>query len=151
MRWVELGKTFYLSSRYHARNSSDEKLSEKPTKVYVCSPISFWYHTSILKINFHLKGNSYCTISTFHIFMMKCKKPNVWGAWEGLSPNLIQEKELLLASVDFRFGFRCQRNVCFYLLVHLLRFCVLGINNFYSTHKVTNNWEMFSCVKEDSM
>uniref|UniRef100_A0A8C6YYC9 MAX dimerization protein MGA n=1 Tax=Nothoprocta perdicaria TaxID=30464 RepID=A0A8C6YYC9_NOTPE len=27
--------------KYHARNSSDEKLSEKPTKVYVCSPLSF--------------------------------------------------------------------------------------------------------------
>uniref|UniRef100_A0A8D0KTP6 MAX gene-associated protein n=1 Tax=Strix occidentalis caurina TaxID=311401 RepID=A0A8D0KTP6_STROC len=28
--------------KYHARNSSDEKLSEKSTKVYVCSPLSFW-------------------------------------------------------------------------------------------------------------
>uniref|UniRef100_A0A8C3KF74 MAX gene-associated protein n=1 Tax=Calidris pygmaea TaxID=425635 RepID=A0A8C3KF74_9CHAR len=31
--------------KYHARNSSDEKLSEKPTKVYVCSPLSFWLKT----------------------------------------------------------------------------------------------------------
>uniref|UniRef100_A0A672TML1 MAX gene-associated protein n=1 Tax=Strigops habroptila TaxID=2489341 RepID=A0A672TML1_STRHB len=28
--------------KYHVRSSSDEKLSENPSKVYVCSPLSFW-------------------------------------------------------------------------------------------------------------
>lgn len=78
-----LGKTFYLSSRYHACNSSDENYSEKPTKVYVCSPLSFWYHTSILKIKFHLKCNSQSGLSAFHIFMIKCKKANVYMGGRG--------------------------------------------------------------------